>query len=82
MSRKGRGAFYRSGPKAHNRAKWSHASYKGWINLERAAGEVVTAEVRSVSKSGDEWQLLHAFIGWLDRHFGDEIQAINIQYVG
>lgn len=80
LSRKNKGAFYRSGKKQHNCTKWSHASYKGWINLTRSEGEVVAAEICSRSQSGDEWQLLHAFIGWLDRHFGDEIQAINIQY--
>ena len=79
-TRKDKAAFRRSGRKEHNRAKWSHERYKGWIKLQRAAGEVVTAEVKSLSKGDDQWQLLHAFIGWLDRHFADKIEAINIQY--
>ena len=27
-----------------------------------------------------EWQLLQAILGFIDRHFADEIRAINIQY--
>lgn len=80
LSKRGVGTFYRSAAKARDRAKWSHAKYKGWIKLQRSEGEVVTAEIRSLSKSGDEWQLLHAFIGWLDRHFGRDIEALHIHY--
>jgi hypothetical protein len=80
LSRSNRGTFFRSARKERDRAKWSHKSYKGWINLERSNGEVVVAEIRSQSQTDDEWQLCHAFIGWLDRHFSDKIQAINIQY--
>ena len=75
-----RGAFKRSGPKESNRAKWEHSTYKGWINLERTSGEVVAAEIRSRSESEDHWQILHAFIGWVDRHFGDKILALQIHY--
>jgi hypothetical protein len=24
--------------------------------------------------------LLSAFIGWIDRHFGDQVQSVTIQY--
>ena len=78
--RKNKGTFYRSGRKVKDRAKWAHANYTGWINLARTEGEVVTAEIRSKSSSKDEWQLLQAFIGWMDRNFGNAIEAINIQY--
>jgi hypothetical protein len=82
IARKTTGAFYRSGPTKRDRAKWSHSAegYKGWINLERGVGEVVTAEVRSLSQLGDEWKILHAFIGWVDRHFSADISAIHIHY--
>ncbi len=60
ISRKNRGAFYRSGAKEKNRAKWAHERYNGWINIQRADGEVVTVEIRSRSQAGDEWQLLQA----------------------
>ena len=75
-----KGTFYRSAPKRKDQAKWSHKTYKGWVNLQRSSGEVVVAEVQSRTQSEDEWQLFHAFLGWADRHFGQQISAINIQY--
>jgi hypothetical protein len=80
LSRKNRGTFSRSAEKVRDRAKWSHAKYKGWIKLQRTEGEVVAVEVRSRSQSDDEWQLLHAFIGWVDRHFGNQIEELHIHY--
>jgi len=80
LYRRNQGTFYRSGAKQRNQAKWSHKRYKGWLKLQRGEGEVVIAEVRSLSKTDDGWQLLQAFLGWLDRHFGKQIMAINIQY--
>jgi len=80
LNQRNLGTFYCSGPKEMNRAKWAHRKYKGWMKLQRAEGEVVTAEIRSRSQSSDEWQLLHAFIGCLDRHFGDDIEALHIHY--
>jgi hypothetical protein len=80
LSRRCQGTFFRTGRKQRNQAKWSHVRYKGWINLHRGEGEVITAEIRSRSDAKDEWQLLQAFIGWMDRHFGDELMTINIQY--
>jgi hypothetical protein len=29
---------------------------------------------------GDEARLLSSFLGWLDRHFGDKLVSVNIQY--
>jgi hypothetical protein len=80
LSNRAVGTFFRSAAKAADRAKWSHKTYKGWIKLSRSEGEVVTAEIRSLSKSADDWQLLHAFIGWLDRHFGQNIEAFHVHY--
>src|SRR4051794_17473962 len=82
LSQKNKGAFYRSAKKVKDRAKWSHATYKGWIKLHRTACEIVVAEVKSLSQSDDHWQLLHSLLGWLDRHFYDQILSINIQYRG
>ena len=81
LHKKHKGTFYRSGAKTHNGAKWSHKSYGGWIWLERSLGEVVIAELRSKASNSDEWQLFHAFLGFLDRHFAEQIKAINIQYL-
>lgn len=74
-----RGTFFRSGRKQHNRAKWSHKAYRGWITLERSAGGVVTAEIQCLAERY-QWQITQAFIGWIDRHFGNMILGINIQY--
>lgn len=79
---RGKGTFCRSGKKTKEKAKWSHRKYKGWIVLERTAGEVVTVKLQSKSHAKDEWQLLHAFIGFVDRYFSRNIAAINIQYHG
>ncbi len=82
LAKRNRGTFYRSGSKQKDVAKWAHKTYKGWIWLERGLGEVVLAELDSKSSSQDDWQLLHAFLGFLDRHFADKIAAVNIQYAG
>jgi hypothetical protein len=69
------GAFNRSGARKPNRARWKHIRFKGWIDLKRGPQELVTARI-----SSPDWQLLHAFVGWLDRHFGDELETVNIRY--
>ncbi len=79
LSRKDQGTFRRSAPKEKNRAKWTHIRYPGWIKLRRGMGEEVQIEVRSRRK-GSEWQLLQAILGFVDRHFGNKIRAIHIQY--
>ena len=72
-----RGTFYRSGRATRAQAKWNHRRYKGSIALRHADDATVTARVRSPS---EEWQLLSAFLGWLNRHFGDKVTAVNITY--
>ncbi len=72
-----RGTFYRAGRKRQNEATWSHKRYKGSVSLKHGDGETVTARVRSPDQ---EWQMLSAFLGWLNRHFGDQVTAVNIQY--
>jgi len=79
LSRKSRGTFRRSGRKEKNRTKWKHANFRGWIQMRRGLGEVVQIEVNS-KKTETEWQLFHAILGFLDRHFAEKIRAINIQY--
>jgi hypothetical protein len=69
------GTFSRIGPKQANKAKWRHVRFKGWINLKRESSGAVTAQVNSA-----DWQLLSAFIGWVDRHFSNEVQAVTIRY--
>jgi hypothetical protein len=81
LHHKGKGTFYRSAAKEKDVAKWSHKSYKGWIWIKRGLSEVVVAELQTLSSAEDEWQLFHAFMGFMDRHFADKINAINIQYL-
>ena len=69
------GAFSRVGAKAANKATWKHVRFKGRIKLRREVSETVTAKVSSA-----DWQLLSAFIGWVDRHFGDQVQSMHIEY--
>jgi len=75
----GRGTFYRAGAKRRDAAKWRHKAHKGWVNLQRGLSEVVTAEVHGHAADQD-WQMLSAFLGFVDRHFGGEILAITIHY--
>jgi hypothetical protein len=75
ISRQRPGAFSRAGTKTANKAKWKHVRFKGWINLKRERTEIVTAKVNSA-----DWQLLSAFVGWIDRHFGDQVQSVTIHY--
>jgi hypothetical protein len=72
---RGRGTTF----KRQREGRWVHARYPGWINWDSARGGIIVAEVQS-KKSDTEWQLLQAFIGYLDRHIGEYIQSINIIY--
>jgi len=74
-----RGTFSRAGRKRASAARWKHARYAGSISLQRARSEMITVEIKSPDE-GDEARLLSAFLGWIGRHFGAEVQTINIQY--
>jgi hypothetical protein len=80
LRRKNQGTFRRSASKQKNYAKWNHKSFYGWLWLHRGLGEVVTVELNSRTGENDEWQLLHAFLGFVDRHFAAKVQSIHIQY--
>jgi hypothetical protein len=59
--------------------RWTHLKYRGWINWEEAKGGILVAEIQSkVHKT--EWQLLQAFVGYLERHLGEYIDSITITY--
>lgn len=79
IRRSGRGTFSRSGARKRSATRWTHVRYKGSINLEPATADAVTAEIKS-PVPGDEARLLSSFLGWLDRHFGNELSSVNIQY--
>lgn len=59
--------------------RWLHKRYKGWIKWNEVSGGILVAEVQSRAED-TEWQLLRAFIGYLDRHFSDQIESVTIIY--
>jgi hypothetical protein len=59
--------------------RWQHTKHPGWINWDEASGGILVAEVQSRAEDS-EWQLLQAFVGYLDRHFSDHIESITITY--
>jgi hypothetical protein len=72
---RGRGTTF----KRQREGRWVHAKYPGWINWDLAKGGILVAEVQSKIPHA-EWQLLQAFIGYVDRHIGKHIQSISIIY--
>jgi hypothetical protein len=79
IRKSGRGTFSRVGVRKRNAARWGHVRYKGSINLKAGLSDAVNAEIKSPVR-GDEARLLSSFLGWLDRHFGDQLSSVNIQY--
>jgi hypothetical protein len=79
IRKKGLGTFYRAAVKKGNSTKWRHKAYRGWIDLERGLSEVVLAEIHAPAPE-QEWQILSAFLGFVDRHFDNKILAITIHY--
>ena len=75
----GRGTFSRAAARKRNAARWTHVRYKGSIDLEAGLADAVKVEIKSPDR-GDEARLLSSFLGWLDRHFGDEVSSVNIEY--
>ena len=59
--------------------RWKHIKYPGWIKWDEAQGGLLVAEIQT-REEGEEWQLLRSFIGYLDRHLGDQIESISIYY--
>jgi hypothetical protein len=47
--------------------------------FDEAKGGVLVAEVQS-KPPGNEWQLLQAFVGYLDRHLSKYLESITIHY--
>ena len=61
--------------------RWKHAKYPGWIQWDEAPGGLLVAEIHSRAKD-HEWQMMDAFIGYLDRHLGEQIESIAVYYRG
>jgi len=79
IRRSGRGTFSRKGARKRNAARWTHVRYKGSVSLEPGTAEAVEVAIKSPER-GDEARLLSSFLGWIDRHFGQHIASVNIEY--
>ncbi len=59
--------------------RWQHVKYPAGIHWDQAAGGLLVAEIHT--KVQDlEWQMMDAFIGYLDRHLGEQIESISVSY--
>jgi hypothetical protein len=59
--------------------RWKHKKYPGRITWDETKGGILVAEIHSKVPE-TEWQLLQAFVGYLDRHFGEHIESVAISY--
>jgi len=59
--------------------RWKHVKYPGWIQWSQAHGGLLVAEIQTKVKD-HEWQMLQAFIGYLDRHLGEHVESISVYY--
>jgi hypothetical protein len=80
IERRNHGTFYRVGRRWVERTKWRHRRYEGWINLQRGLGDSVIAELHWKSPGGRQWELLTAFVGFVDREFSTSVQSISVHY--
>lgn len=79
IRQKGRGTFARQGRMRAGSATWRHKRFKGTVKLQREGTEQVSAKIRS-STPEDEGSLLKAFLGFIDRHCGNQVETITIHY--
>ena len=61
--------------------RWKHVKYPGWVRWDGAPGGLLVAEIHTRVKD-HEWQVMDAFIGYLDRHLGEQIESISVYYRG
>jgi hypothetical protein len=78
IRKSGRGTFMRAST-GKRAARWTHVRYKGSLRLQPGPQSAVEVEIKSPER-GDEARLLSSFLGWMDRHFGDRLSSVNIQY--
>jgi hypothetical protein len=75
-----RGTYMRVGRKTRDRARWKHKNFRGSVHLKRDASERVTATIRAPTPE-DERKLLSSFLGFVDRHSGDQVATVTIHYL-
>jgi len=71
---RGKTTFVRSGE-----GRWKHVKYKGWINWGDAGSGIIIAEIKTKNQES-EWQILQAYIGYLNRNMGKYIESISIYF--
>jgi hypothetical protein len=59
--------------------KVMHVLHPGWLNWSMSEG-VITCEILTPGKPGEEWKLLGAFIGRLADKYPDSVHSIQIQF--
>lgn len=79
IRKNGRGTYIRVGRRVQGSVRWKHKMYKGVVQLSRGQSETVTARIRAATPE-DERKLLSSFLGFVDRHSGDQVDTITIQY--
>jgi hypothetical protein len=79
IRKNGKGTYVRVGRKTQDHSRWKHKMYTGSVELRRGDAEVVTAKVRSANPE-DERKLLSSVLGFVDRHSGDQVHKITIEY--
>jgi hypothetical protein len=57
-----------------------HITHPGWMNWSSSAG-VITAEIKTPRRPGEEWKLLGALVGRLADRYADDVHSIHIQFV-
>src|SRR5947209_5243704 len=72
-----RGTYVRVGRKARDSTQWKHKNFRGSVRLKRESSEAVTANIRAPTPE-DERKLLSSFLGFVDRHSGDQVTTITI----
>ena len=55
-----------------------HITYPGRMNWSSSEG-VITAEIKTPKRPGEEWKLLSALIGRLADKYADDVHSIHIQ---
>jgi hypothetical protein len=75
-SRRQRG---RNPQKRSRNLRAGRAQFKGTLDLNRGDSDAVTAKVRAATPE-DERKLLSSFLGFVDRHAGDQVTTITIHY--
>jgi hypothetical protein len=80
IHRNKRGTYVRVGRKMRDSTRWKHKNFKGSVRLKRQPSDVVTANIRSPTPE-EERKLLSSFLGFVDRHSGDQVTTITIHYL-